>query len=176
MTSAASGVVLFAPAFPAHIPRPQSGDTSTMNTGKPPQGGGRFALADGGAPCSRFGSAPAHTANALQTAPSVSLHHGTQNNRSSAARSNSGRNRVTTRNETSLRQGVRPVFFVVRDAAFFAESCGRDRRVGAGPGVAWPKSRCTGCEPAALATESFPGALPGRYPAAARAASAFRCL
>ena len=35
------------------------------------------------------------------------------------------------------------------------------RMVVAGPGVAWPKSRCSGCEPAALATESFPGCPPG---------------
>src|SRR5260370_28608699 len=30
-----------------------------------------------------------------------------------------------------------------------------------GPGAAWPKSRCLGCEPAALATESFPCCLFG---------------
>jgi hypothetical protein len=50
---------------------------------------------------------------------------------------------------------------------------GRGRRVDSGPGVAGPKSRCSGCEPAALATEPFPGCPPG--PAAARRASAFRC-
>ena len=33
--------------------------------------------------------------------------------------------------------------------------------MGPGPGVAWPKSRCLGCEPAALATESFPRCPPG---------------
>jgi hypothetical protein len=32
-----------------------------------------------------------------------------------------------------------------------------------GPGVAWPKSRCAGCEPAALATESFPVCPPGPF-------------
>jgi hypothetical protein len=32
-----------------------------------------------------------------------------------------------------------------------------------GPGVAWPKSRCLGCEPAALATESFPCCPPGLF-------------
>ena len=37
----------------------------------------------------------------------------------------------------------------------------RGRRVVSGPGVAWPKSRCSGCEPAALATESLPGCPPG---------------
>ena len=37
-----------------------------------------------------------------------------------------------------------------------------------GPGVAWPKSRCLGCEPAALATESFPVALPGSLACARR--------
>ena len=31
----------------------------------------------------------------------------------------------------------------------------------AGPGVAWPKSWRSGCEPAALATESFPACPPG---------------
>jgi hypothetical protein len=35
--------------------------------------------------------------------------------------------------------------------------------LGTGPGVAWPKSRCSGCEPAALATESFPW-CPARRP------------
>ena len=76
-------------------------------------------------------------------------------------------------------KGVRLIFFVVRGAAFLAGVCGRDRRVGAGPGVAWPKSRRSGCEPAALATESFPGCPPGPLAVAARAARAapaFRCL
>ena len=47
-----------------------------------------------------------------------------------------------------------------------------------GPGVACPKSRCLGCEPATLATESFPGCPPGPWTlvAAGRAASAFRRL
>ena len=35
------------------------------------------------------------------------------------------------------------------------------RRVVSGPGVAWPKSRFSGCEPVTLATESFPGCPPG---------------
>jgi hypothetical protein len=30
-----------------------------------------------------------------------------------------------------------------------------------GPGVAWPKSRCLGCEPATRAVESFPCCPPG---------------
>ena len=37
------------------------------------------------------------------------------------------------------------------------------RRLVPGPGVACPKSRCLGCEPAALATESFPGCPPGPW-------------
>src|SRR6266508_4120053 len=44
-----------------------------------------------------------------------------------------------------------------------------------GPGVACPKSRCAGCEPAALESESFPGCPPGPFtPAAARRAPAWR--
>jgi len=35
------------------------------------------------------------------------------------------------------------------------------RRVGLGSGVACPKSRLTGCEPAPLEPESFPGCPPG---------------
>jgi len=42
-------------------------------------------------------------------------------------------------------------------------------RLGAGPGVAGPKSRCSGCEPAALETESFPGCPPGSVVLAAAA-------
>src|SRR5215475_9714539 len=38
---------------------------------------------------------------------------------------------------------------------------GPDRRVVSGPGVAYPKSRRSGCEPAALESESFPGCPPG---------------
>jgi hypothetical protein len=43
------------------------------------------------------------------------------------------------------------------------------------PGVAFPKSRCPGCKPAALESEPFPGCPPG-FPAraAARRASARR--
>jgi len=37
-------------------------------------------------------------------------------------------------------------------------------RVMAGSGVALPKSRCSGCEPAALATESFPFCPPEPTP------------
>src|SRR5215471_5061742 len=47
------------------------------------------------------------------------------------------------------------------------ERPGRGRRVGAGPGVAWPKSRSAGCKPATLATEPFPGCPPGPVRAAA---------
>ena len=72
--------------------------------------------------------------------------------------------------DASLCQVIWAAFFLVREVAFW----GRDRRVGAGPGVAWPKSWRSGCEPAALATESFPACPPG--PRAVRAASAFRCL
>ena len=44
-----------------------------------------------------------------------------------------------------------------------------------GPGVACPKSRCLGCDPAALESESFPGCPPGSFArAAARRASACR--
>ena len=42
----------------------------------------------------------------------------------------------------------------------------------AGPGVACPKSRWSGCEPAALVAEWFPGCPPGLFAAAARRASA----
>jgi hypothetical protein len=69
------------------------------------------------------------------------------------------------------------VFFEVR---FDATVCLRwvaGRRVDSGPGVAWPKSRCSGCNPAALATESFPGCPPGPLIVAAEAvrrASAWR--
>jgi len=45
--------------------------------------------------------------------------------------------------------------------------------VAAGPGVACPKSRSSGCEPAALETEPFPGCPPGLL-AAARRVSACR--
>jgi len=47
----------------------------------------------------------------------------------------------------------------------WAAAC--DRRVGPGPGVAWPKSRCSGCEPAALAAEPFPVCPPGLFALAA---------
>ena len=58
--------------------------------------------------------------------------------------------------------------------ALGVRGCGR--RVGSGPGVAWPKSRCSGCKPAALATEPFPGCPPGPRVLTARRASAFICL
>src|SRR5215472_11492691 len=61
----------------------------------------------------------------------------------------------------SLRQVVLVVVFVEREVGFRREAAGRGRRVVAGPGVAWPKSRFSGCEPAALATEPFPGCPPG---------------
>ena len=51
------------------------------------------------------------------------------------------------------------------------------RRVVAGSGVAGPKSRCAGCEPAARATESLPGCPPGPsilVAAAVRRESAWR--
>src|SRR5690349_24534475 len=79
-------------------------------------------------------------------------------------------------NDASLCQVVRAVLLLPCEIAF----CwwGRDRRVRAGPGVASPKSWRSGCEPAALATESFPACPPGPWvlAAAARAASAFRRL
>src|SRR6266498_1475284 len=98
-----------------------------------------------------------------------------------------------------LCQGVWPVFFAAREVVFergrFTWTCGvAGGRVAAagerpalprilaavvgwwrGPGVACPKSRCAGCEPAALESESFPGCPPGPFtPAAARRASAWR--
>jgi hypothetical protein len=57
--------------------------------------------------------------------------------------------------------------FLACELPLFCWSAGR-RRVVTGPGVAWPKSWRSGCEPAALATESFPGCPPGpQVPAAA---------
>ena len=46
------------------------------------------------------------------------------------------------------------------------------RIVVAGPGVACPKSRCAGCELAALETEWFPGCPPGPLELAAAACRA----
>ena len=80
-------------------------------------------------------------------------------------------------NEASLCQEVPLIFLVARDVVFLLWGSRRDRSVDSGPGVAWPKSRCSGCEPAALATESFPGCPPGPSvlaAAAARRASAWR--
>ena len=45
----------------------------------------------------------------------------------------------------------------------------------AGPGVACPKRRCSGFEPAALDEEWFPGCPPGLLPAAAAARRASAC-
>src|ERR1700722_4880483 len=79
-----------------------------------------------------------------------------------------------THNDASLCQVVRAAFFLVRGVILFLAG-GFDRRVWSGPGVAWPKSWCSGCNPAALATESFPGCPPGSWALlmAARAASSF---
>src|SRR5580658_3991179 len=63
-------------------------------------------------------------------------------------------------NEASLCQVVRAVFLRARDVLFLPVR-GSSRRVVSGPGVACPKSRHSGCEPAALATESFPACPPG---------------
>src|ERR1700683_1462442 len=57
----------------------------------------------------------------------------------------------------SLCQVARAAFFLARGVVLW----GRDRRVGAGPGVAWPKRRRSGGEAAALATEAFPARAPG---------------
>ena len=51
-------------------------------------------------------------------------------------------------------------FFWCVSWPFSAGQLGR-RRVVAGPGAAWPKSWRSGCEPAALAAESFPTCPPG---------------
>jgi putative ABC transport system permease protein len=58
-------------------------------------------------------------------------------------------------------QGVFWVFFGVRSGVTVQLRAVAGRRVDPGPGVAWPKSRCSGCKPAALAAESFPGCPPG---------------
>src|SRR2546421_3222602 len=88
-----------------------------------------------------------------------------------------GQRSVADHVDASLCQVVRAVFFLACELALFCWSAGC-RRVVTGPGVAWPKSWRSGCELAALATESFPGCPPGpRAPAAAaRAASGFRGL
>src|SRR6266566_340279 len=81
---------------------------------------------------------------------------------------------TSAQNDASLCQVVRAAFFLAREVVFL----GRDRRVGAGPGVACPKSWRSGCEPAALATETFPACPPGPWAlrAAARAASGLEVL
>src|SRR5215470_20365241 len=79
--------------------------------------------------------------------------------------------------DASLRQGVLRGFFEVGFTGTVRLRGVAGRRLARGPGVAWPKSRCLGCEPAALATESFPGCPPGPLPLAApaaRRASAWR--
>src|SRR5690242_1745470 len=53
-----------------------------------------------------------------------------------------------------------------------ARSPAGGRRVGTGPGVACPKSRRSGCEPAAPETEWFPGCPPGPFGRAAAACRA----
>jgi len=45
----------------------------------------------------------------------------------------------------------------------------------AGPGVACPKRRCSGFEPAALEAEWFPGCPPGLFSGAAAARRASAC-
>src|SRR5262249_6233784 len=79
------------------------------------------------------------------------------------------------RTKASLRQVVLAAVFAERAVVCGRWAAGRGRRVGPGPGVAWPKGRCSGCEPAAQATESFPVCPPGLFPlAAAPWASAWR--
>jgi DNA-binding CsgD family transcriptional regulator len=70
--------------------------------------------------------------------------------------------------------------FEARDVGFFGSARLLGHSVSSGPGVALPKSRSAGCNPAALATEPFPGCPPGPVSAdaevaAARRASARRC-
>jgi hypothetical protein len=67
------------------------------------------------------------------------------------------------RSKTSFASNGSRVFLVVRGTVFFVVRR-RGRRVGTGPGVACPKSRRSGCEPAALAAEPFPGCPPDRLP------------
>src|ERR1022692_3829331 len=72
---------------------------------------------------------------------------------------------------TRSEQNQKPLCCQEPFRVFFGAGAGRagvflpaGRRVVAGSGVAWPKSWFSGCEPAALATESFPVAprLPSR--------------
>src|SRR5258708_39286899 len=63
--------------------------------------------------------------------------------------------------EASLCQEVPPILLVARDVVFLLWGSRRDRSVGSGPGVAWPKSRWSGCEPAALAKGTLTGCPPG---------------
>jgi hypothetical protein len=69
---------------------------------------------------------------------------------------------TTRHNEASLRQVVRDIFFEACELRFSGCVVGAGRSVGSGPGVAAPKSRCSGCDPAALASVSFPACPPGR--------------
>src|SRR5690242_9287281 len=74
--------------------------------------------------------------------------------------------------EASLCQGVRDIFFEARDLRVSGSARPAGRSVSSGPGVAVPKSRSAGCNPAALASVSFPGCPPGpaSWPDAAAAA------
>src|ERR1019366_9815975 len=76
----------------------------------------------------------------------------------------------SAQNEASLCQEVFRVFFELRFGGTVCLRWVAGRSVDSGPGVAWPKSRCPGCEPAALAAESFPGCPPGPLSLAAAAA------
>src|ERR1039457_6949122 len=76
----------------------------------------------------------------------------------------------SAQNEASLCQEVFRVFFELRFGATVRLRGVAGRSVDSGPGVAWPKSRCAGCNPAALAAESFPGCPPGPPVLAAAAA------
>src|SRR5690348_13142091 len=77
--------------------------------------------------------------------------------------------RLPHRSNASLRQVVVVVIFTEQQVGFGRWAAGRDLRVESGPGVAWPKSWRPGCEPAALATESFPVCPPGPLTLAATA-------
>ncbi len=63
--------------------------------------------------------------------------------------------------DASFCQVVRAVFFLAREVVFL----GRDRRVGAGPGVAWPKSWRSGVSRPRWRQSRSPVALPEVSPA-----------
>ena len=71
--------------------------------------------------------------------------------------------RLPPRSSPLCCQGLRRVIF----EPGFGDRAGlrlvAGRRLVAGPGVACPKSRRSGCEPAALETEWFPGCPPGPF-------------